>query len=84
MAVTLEALGDKGARKYGAKITAMVASYRGAATRAQAGYDATPFGPTRKGNYRRAWEFMPDNYATIVRPGLETKWREKWIAKMRE
>jgi len=78
---SLEDLGTKGARKYGAKISGMVSSYRAAEGRAKDGYGKTPFGPTRKSAYNAAWTYMPDNYATIVKPGLESKWREKWIAK---
>jgi hypothetical protein len=82
--MSLEDLGAKGARKYGAKISGMVSSYRAAASRAQTNYGKTPFGPTRKSNYNAAWAYMSDNYATIVKPGLESKWKENWIAKMRE
>jgi len=84
MAVTLEDLATKGATKYRAKIPTMRASYRAAETRAKAGYDATPFGPTRKANYSAAWAFMPDHYDLIVKEGLEDKWRDRWIAKMKE
>jgi len=80
----LENMAMKGARKYGAKIPSMKRSYRAAEPRAKAGYDATPFGPTRKANYKAAWEYMPDNYDTIVKPGLETKWKERWVSKMKE
>jgi len=77
---TLEDLAAKGARKYAAKIPGMVSSYRAAESRAKDAYGKTPFGPTRKGNYNAAWAYMPDNYATIVKPGLEAKWRERWMA----
>jgi len=82
--VTLADLAEKGKRKYAAKIDVMRKNYRAAETRAKAGYDATPFGPTRKAAYSAAWAFMPDNYETIVKPGLEDKWAKKWEAKMKE
>jgi len=81
---TLEDMGSKGATKYGAKIPGMRRSFRAAESRAKAGYDATPFGPTRKSNYKDAWKYMPDNYERMVKAGLEAKWKERWIAKMRE
>jgi len=84
MAVTLDDLAAKGKRKYRAKISAMRASFRAAKTRAQSGYDATPFGPTRKANYKKAWEYMPDNYDLIVKEGLEDRWADRWKAKMAE
>jgi hypothetical protein len=81
---TLEDLGSKGATKYGAKIPGMRRSYRAAESRAKSGYDATPFGPTRKTNYKDAWKYMPDHYDLMVKPGLESKWKDRWISKMRE
>jgi len=81
---TLEDLGKKGATKYGAKITAMKASYRAAESRAKTAFDGTPFGPTRKTNYKNAWVYMPDNYDLMVKAGLETKWKTNWMAKMKE
>jgi len=84
MGVSLEAMAGKGARKYAAKIPAMKTSYKAAESRAKASYGRLPFGPTRKGNYSRAWEFMPANYDAKVVPGLERKWSENWVAKMRE
>ncbi len=81
---TLEDLATKGATKYGAKIPTMRRSYRAAESRAKSGYDATPFGPTRKANYKEAWKYMPDHYDLIVKPGLEAKWKDRWSAKMRE
>ena len=77
---TLEEMATKGATKYAAKIPLMRRSYRAAEDRAKAGYDATPFGPTRKANYKDAWKYMPDHYDMMVKPGLEAKWRERWIA----
>jgi hypothetical protein len=82
--VTLEELAKKGADKYGKKIETMRRSYRAAKDRAISHYDATPFGPTRKANYRSAWTFMPDHYELVVTPGLEKKWSENWTAKMKE
>jgi len=84
MAVSLEALASKGERKYGAKISAMKTSYKAAESRAKTAYGKLPFGPTRKGNYEKAWAFMPANYDAKVVPGLERKWSENWVAKMRE
>jgi hypothetical protein len=81
---TLEELGAKGARKYGQKIDRMKKSYRAAEGRAKTGYDATPFGPTRKANYKSAWSYMPDNYDLMVKSGLENKWKAHWTAKMTE
>jgi hypothetical protein len=84
MAATLEDLASKGATKYGHKIPLMRKNYRAAEDRAKSGYDATPFGPTRKSNYKEAWKYMPDNYELKVKPGLEDKWKDRWIKKMRE
>jgi hypothetical protein len=81
---TLEDLATKGATKYGAKIPTMKRSYRAAEARAKSGYDATPFGPTRKANYKDAWKYMPDHYDLMVKAGLEAKWRDRWTTKMRE
>jgi hypothetical protein len=82
--VTLEELATKGSKRYAAKIERMRRSYRGAKDRAISHYDALPFGPTRKANYKAAWEVMPDNYDLVVKPGLEKKWAENWTAKMKE
>jgi hypothetical protein len=81
---TLEDLAAKGESKYRAKIPSMRRSYRAAESRAKSGYDATPFGPTRKANYKDAWKFMPDHYDLMVKEGLEKKWRDHWTAKMKE
>jgi len=81
---TLEELATKGETKYAAKIPGMRRSYRAAEPRAKAGYNATPFGSTRKANYKDAWKYMPDHYDLMVKPGLEDKWRANWVAKMKE
>ena len=84
MAVTIEALAEKGRTKYAAKIPSMKRGYPAARERAIAGFDATPFGTTRKAAYRDAWTIMPRMYDLKVVPGLEDKWSRNWIAKMRE
>ena len=80
---TLEEMATKGSTKYRAKIPIMRRNFRAAEDRAKKGYDATPFGPTRKANYKDAWRYMPDNYELKVKEGLEEKWRTKWIEAMR-
>jgi hypothetical protein len=81
---TLEDMAAKGRRKYAAKIPLMTKSYAAAESRAKDHYDKTPFGPTRKSNYKSAWAYMPANYSAIVKPGLEAKWSDNWKAKMVE
>jgi len=81
---TLADLATKGKRNYARKIERMRKEYRLAEKRAKEGYDATPFGPTRKANYKDAWTAMPDNYDLKVKPGLEEKWAKVWEAKMKE
>lgn len=81
---TLADMGTKGSRNYGRKIPGMRKSYRASESRAKSGYDDTPFGPTRKSNYKDAWKVMPDNYDTKVKPGLEDKWKTNWMEKMKE
>jgi len=51
--VTLEELARKGYENYKAKEAQMKKNYSAAKTRMGEGYDATPFGPTRKANYKQ-------------------------------
>lgn len=82
--VSIEELASIGRTNYARKIPGMRASFRASASRAQSGFDGTPFGPTRKAAYKAAWSVMPDHYDTKVSPGLENKWSSVWTAKMRE
>jgi len=82
--VTLETMAGKGARKYRRKVPTMERAYTAAKDRAIRSYTALPFGPTRDRAYRSAWEYMPSNYKSVMRPELSRKWRRNWIAKMRE
>ena len=82
--VTLEDLATKGSRNYARKIPSMKRSYPAAKDRAIKGFDDTPFGTTRKANYRDAWSVMPGNYDLKVVPGLESKWAANWKSKMAE
>jgi len=81
--VTLEELASKGERKLKAKLSAMKENYEAAKDIAIAGYNATPFGPTRKAHYRKAWdEYAPANYKSGMTEDKVAKWRRKWIAAM--
>jgi len=82
--VSLETMAGKGARKYRRKVPTMERAYTKAKDRAIKNYTALPFGPTRDKAYRSAWEYMPRNYKSVMKPGLSRKWRRNWIAKMRE
>lgn len=74
---TLEEMASAGLEKLRRKATAISTSWAAAKSRMIAGYEAQPFGPTRKANYRDAI-----NAATHrVDPD---KWYTNWIAKMRE
>jgi len=82
--MALEDLARKGVRKYKAKIPGMESSYAASESRAKKHYGEVGFGPTRTGNYDSAWEFMPDNYREVMKPAKGDKWKENWLAKMRE
>jgi len=77
--VTLEELAKKGYDNYKAKEKAMKSSYAAAKTRMSEGYEATPFGPTRKSNYKEALDRMIAHYRTDAE-----KWKKNWAAKMAE
>jgi len=83
MPETLEEMASKGSRKYREKVPAMESGYEAARDYAVRAYEALPFGPTRTGNYRDAWDFMIPNYKDVMKPELADKWRDKWMAKMR-
>lgn len=77
MSPTLEEMAAKGRDKLLRKASQITASWTAAKERMKAGYDATPFGPTRKSNYRAGID------AATHRVDPE-KWYRNWIAKMRE
>lgn len=77
MAQTIEEMAAKGVRKLRQKAASITASWEAAKSRMIAGYDATPFGPTRKRNYRE----MVQAASHRVDPD---KWERNWPAKMRE
>ncbi len=81
---TIGELARIGKENYTRKIPGMHKSYAAASGRAQAGYDATPFGPTRKGNYKAAWTVMPAHYTAKVTTAGADKWERVWSAKMAE
>jgi hypothetical protein len=76
---TLEELAAKGYDNYKAKEAQMKRSYAAARDRMARGYDATPFGPTRKANYKAALDRMIKHYRTDAE-----KWKTNWTEKMRE
>ena len=81
--VTLEELANKGYRKLSAKIESMKADYAAAKEDAIAGYEALPFGPTRKANYRKAWEqYAVANYQAKMSPDIAEKWKRRWTSAM--
>jgi hypothetical protein len=77
MARSLEEMAAAGYEKLTRKASQISASWNAAKARMTAGYDATPFGPTRKANYRAAIQ------AASHRTDPE-KWRRNWVAKMSE
>ena len=77
--VTLEELARKGYENYKAKESIMKDNYAKAKDKMAAGYDATPFGPTRKAHYKAALERMIAHYRTDAE-----KWRRNWEEAMRE
>jgi len=77
MALTLEEMAAKGYEKLARKATQISASWEAAKGRMISGYDATPFGPARKSNYRAGVQ------AARHRTDPE-KWRRNWSAKMAE
>jgi hypothetical protein len=77
VARTLDQMASKGYTKLVNKAAQISASWNAAKARMTAGYDATPFGPTRKANYRAAIQ------AASHRTDPE-KWRRNWTAKMAE
>ncbi|MEM1557425.1 MAG: hypothetical protein QXI11_00875 [Thermoproteota archaeon] len=77
MPLTLDEMADKGYRKAKAKEPRISTSWEAAKERMKRGYDATPFGPTRKANYRAAID------AARHRQDWD-KWKENWTSKMRE
>ena len=77
MPLTLDEMAAKGVRKLRAKADSITRSWEAAKPRMISGYEATPFGPTRKANYRKAIE------AARHRLDIE-KWERNWKAKMAE
>ena len=75
---TLEEMATAGAEKLRAKAANMAANYDAAKARMIDSYNATPFGPTKKANYRRGVE-----NATYRTPDVD-KWRRNWTAAMSE
>ncbi len=83
MPITLEELANKGLRKYKAKIDTMKTDYAAAKDEAIEAYNALPFGPTRKANYRKAWdEYAIPNYQSKMTPEVADKWKRRWIEAM--
>jgi hypothetical protein len=82
MAVSPEALASKGERALAAKLPVMPDRYAAARDRAIAGYRAVGFLDTFVRAYTDRWPSMIESYKDVVRPGLERKWRERWLSKM--
>ena len=74
---SLEEMVSAGLAKLRAKADSMKRSWDGAKPRMKAGYDRTPFGPTRKANFGAGI----DRATFRVDP---EKWGTNWPAKMRE
>ena len=74
----METAASKGADKLAKKLDQMANSWNSAKPRMIAHYESFGFGPTRTANYRNAI-----NSATYRKPDIQ-KWRENWIAKMKE
>jgi len=77
MPLSIEEMASKGYTKATAKDASIRSSWAAAKTRMIAGYDATPFGPTRKSNYKSVVS------AATHRTDWD-KWKSHWSAKMRE
>jgi len=77
MAATIDEMVRKGVNKLRNKADSMIRSWNAAKSRMIAGYDATPFGPTRKSNYRAGIQTAEFR----VNP---EKWARNWPAKMSE
>lgn len=76
--MALEDMATKGEGKLSRKASSMAASYNAAKSRMKAHFATVGFGPTRTGNYNREVD------AAVYKAPSPTKWRENWIAKMRE
>lgn len=74
---SLEEMVRMGEEKLRRKAPKMATSWNAAKSRAIAGYDTTPFGPTRKANFRSGIE------AATYRSDPD-KWARNWAAKMAE
>jgi len=79
---SLQELATKGRENYAAKKAKMVKSYAASIGRQNAGYQATPFGPTRKAAYVDSASRRQAHYTESSLD--ETKWERSWIAKMQE
>ena len=75
---SLQEMAAKGAAKLNAKSATMAASWNAAKGRMNAGYQACPFGPTRKAAYSAGI-----NAATYRTPDV-AKWQRAWTEKMSE
>lgn len=68
-----------GKAKLTRKASRMKTSWEGARTRMKAGYDLTPFGPTRKANYKAGvdagvFRVDPDKWARNFEANLVSIW----------
>jgi len=72
---TIAEMASRGATKMSRKEPIMARNWDAAKTRMISGYEATPFGSTRKANYRDAISVA--TYRTDTE-----KWRRKWEAAM--
>jgi len=74
---TLEEMARVGYDKLVRKAAQITASWTAAKNRMISGYEALPFGPTRKSNFRAGIEGATHR----IDP---EKWRRNWVAKMSE
>jgi len=76
--ISIQEMASKGQAKLQVKASTMASSWNAARGRMSAGYNATPFGPTRKAAYQAGI-----SAATYHAPD-PNKWATNWIAKMSE
>lgn len=76
--MSLEAMASKGERKLTRKASSMAASYNASKPRAIQHFAAVGFGPNRVSAYTEGIN------AAEYRAPSPTKWRDNWLAKMRE
>lgn len=74
----MEEMASKGAEKLSRKASSMASSYDASKARAKDHYQKVGFGPTRTANYSAGID------AAQYHAPDPSKWRDNWLAKMRE